>query len=94
MYKLLDVMKDIVHCGYGVFMKDLFIVFLTIVTWILIAVFQPHTAGLHQATVSIYCIGLLFCTTVLVSDWCIMNLAHGWLVSIRSIVGIIRGGKF
>ena len=34
------------------------------------------------------------CTTVVVSDKCIMNLAHGWLVSIQSIVGIIRGGKF
>ena len=31
---------------------------------------------------------------VVVSDWCIMNLAHGRLVSIQSIVGIIRGGKF
>ena len=31
-----------------------FIVCLTIVTLILIATFRPHTAGLHQAIVSIY----------------------------------------
>ena len=33
------------------------------------------------------------CTTVVVSDWCIMNLAHGLWVSIQRIVGIIRGGN-
>ena len=27
------------------------------------------------------------CTTLVVSDWCITNLAHGWWVSIQSIVG-------
>ena len=26
------------------------------------------------------------CTTVVVSDWCITNLAHGWSVSIQIIV--------
>ena len=26
------------------------------------------------------------CTTVVVSDWCITNLAHGWWVSIQIIV--------
>ena len=31
------------------------------------------------------------CTTVVVSDWCITNLAHGWWVSIQSIVGVVRG---
>ena len=31
---------------------------LTIVTWILIATFRPHTAGLHQAIVSIYWVEL------------------------------------
>ena len=31
------------------------------------------------------------CTTVVVSDWCITNLAHNWWVSIQSIVGIVRG---
>ena len=31
------------------------------------------------------------CTTVVVSDWCITNLAHDWWVSIQSIVGIVRG---
>ena len=30
------------------------------------------------------------CTIVVVSDWRIMNLAHGWWVSIQRIVGIIR----
>ena len=28
---------------------------------------------------------------MVVSDWCIKNLAHGWWVSIQSIVGIVRG---
>ena len=28
-------------------------------------------------------------TTVIVSDWCIMNLAHCWWVSIQNIVGIM-----
>ena len=32
------------------------------------------------------------CATVVVSDWCIMNIAHGWWVSIQNIVGIIRRG--
>ena len=27
------------------------------------------------------------CTTVVVIDWCITNLAHGWWVSVQSIVG-------
>ena len=27
------------------------------------------------------------CTTVVVSDWCITNLAHGWWISVQSIVG-------
>ena len=31
-----------------------FIVSLTIVTLILITMFRPHTAGLHQAIVSVY----------------------------------------
>ena len=30
-------------------------------------------------------------TAVVVSDWCITNLAHGWWVSIQNIVGIMRG---
>ena len=55
---------------------------LTIVNLILIATFRPHTAGFHQAIVSI----LIICNTVVVS-------AHGWLVSIQSIVGIVRGGN-
>ena len=33
------------------------------------------------------------CTTVVVSDWCITNLASGWWVSMQSNVGIIRGGN-
>ena len=32
-------------------------------------------------------------TTMVFSDWCITNLAHGWWVSIQRIVGIIRGGN-
>ena len=35
-----------------------FIVCLTIVTLILITTFRPHTAGLHQAIVSIHGVGL------------------------------------
>ena len=31
------------------------------------------------------------CTTVVVSDWCITNLVHGWWVSIQSTVGIVWG---
>ena len=34
------------------------------------------------------------CITVVVSDWCILNLACGWWVSIQRIVGIIRGGNW
>ena len=33
-------------------------------------------------------------TTLVVSDWCITNLAQGWWVSIQSIVGIFRGWWF
>ena len=36
------------------------------------------------------CVNLLsrtICNTVVVSDWCFTNLAHGWWVSIQSIVG-------
>ena len=31
--------------------------------------------------------------TVVVSDWCITNFAHGWWVSIQDTVGNIRGGN-
>ena len=33
------------------------------------------------------------CTVMVVCDWCITSLAHGWWVLIQSIVGIIRGGN-
>ena len=33
------------------------------------------------------------CITMVVSDWCILNLACGWWVSTQRIVGIIRGGN-
>ena len=33
------------------------------------------------------------CTTVVGSDWCFTNVAHGWWVSIQNIVGIIRRGN-
>ena len=36
----------------------------------------------------------IICNAVVVSDWCITNLAHGWWVSIQSIVGIVRGGNW
>ena len=52
-----------------------FIICLKTVTKILITTFQLHTAGLHQAIVS----------TMVVCDWCITNLAHGWQVSIQII---------
>ena len=62
-----------------------FIVCLTIVTSILIATFRLHTAG------SVDLLSRTICTTVVVSDWCISNLAHGWWVSSQSIIGIVRG---
>ena len=31
--------------------------------------------------------------TVVVSDWCITNFAHGWWVSIQDTVDNIRGGN-
>ena len=31
------------------------------------------------------------CTTIVVGDWCITNLAYGWRVLIKRTVGIIRG---
>ena len=46
------IIVDNVYKGFS------FIVCLTIVTLILIATFRPHTAGLHQAIVSIYWVGL------------------------------------
>ena len=45
------VMKDINLQGYEGF---IFIIFLTIVTLMLIAIFRLHTAGLHRAIMSIY----------------------------------------
>ena len=42
----------------SIFYKVWFDVCLTIVTLILIATFRPHTAGLHQAIMSIYWVGL------------------------------------
>ena len=42
-------------------------------------------------------VGLLsqtICTSVVVTDWCITNLAHGWWVSIQRILGIIRRGNW
>ena len=46
------IIVDNVYKGFS------FIVCLTIVTLMLIATFRPHTAGLHQAIVSIYWVGL------------------------------------
>ena len=53
-----------------------FIVCLTIVTLILIATFQLHTAGLHHAIESDL-LSWAICTTIVVSDWCITNLKLG-----------------
>ena len=47
----------------------------------------------HCRSSSGYSVDLLsrtICTTVVVSDWCITNLAHGWWISIQ---GIVRGGN-
>ena len=60
-----------------------FIVCLTIVTLILIATFRLHTAG-----DSVDLLSQTICITVVVSDLCITNVAHGWWVSIQSIVAI------
>ena len=46
------IIVDNVYKGFS------FIDYLTIVTLILITTFRPHTAGLHQAIVSIYWVGL------------------------------------
>ena len=62
----------------------------TCVTLILIAMFSTA----HWRSSSGDGVALLsrtICTTVVVSDWCITNLAHGWWVSIQSIVGTVRG---
>ena len=66
-----------------------FIVCLTIVTMILIATFRPHTAGLLSGDI-VDLLSRTVCATVVVSDWCITNHAHGWWVSIQSIVGVVR----
>ena len=50
----------IFHKGFS------FIVCLTIVTLILIAMFQPHTAGLHQVIVLIYWVKLFVLPCLLV----------------------------
>ena len=69
------------------------IVCATIVTLTLIATFRPYTAGFHQLIVSnsVNLLNRTICTTVVVRDWCITNVAHGWWVSIQSIVCIVRG---
>ena len=81
--------------GFTQHTRVLLIICLMIVTYILIATFQSCTAVLHQAIKSIYWVGLtVMYTTLVVSDWCITNLAQGWWVSIQSIVGIFRGWWF
>ena len=65
-----------------------FIVRLTIVTLIDRDV---STACRSSSGDSIDLLSRNICTAVVVSDWCITNLAHGWWVSIQSIVGIMRG---
>ena len=47
----------------------------------------------HQTLVlTIVLLSRTICTTLVVSDSWITNLAHEWWVSIQSVVGIIRGG--
>ena len=46
-----------------------------------------------SSRVSVDLLSRTICTTMVVSDWCITNLAHCWWVSIQSIVGITRGGN-
>ena len=65
-----------------------FIVRLTIVTLIDRDV---STACRSSSGDSIDLLSRNICTAVVVSDWCITNLAHGWWVLIQSIVGIMRG---
>ena len=50
------------------------------------------TASLHQAF-KVDLLSRTISTTMVVRDWCITILAHGWWVLIQSIVAIIRGGN-
>ena len=62
----------------------------TCVTLILIAMFSTaHWRSSSGDSVAL--LSRTICTTVVVSDWCITNLAHGWWVSIQSIVGTVTG---
>ena len=65
-----------------------FIVCLTIVTLIMIATFRAQHC-MPSSGDSLYLLSRTY-TTVVVSDWRITNLAHGWRVSIQSIVGIAK----
>ena len=67
------------------------IVCLTTVTLILIATFRSHTYCRSSSSDGVDLLSRTIYTTVVVSDWCIRKLAHGWWVSIQSIVGIVRG---
>ena len=71
------------------FIKGL-VYLLTIVLWLMIT-------RRFDSTLQVFIIDLLsriICTTVIVSDWCITNLAHGWEGSIQSIACIVRGGNW
>ena len=48
--------------------------------------FQLCTGGLHWSGDSVDLLSGTICTTVVVSDWYIMNLVQGWLVLIWSII--------
>ena len=62
----------------------------TCVTLILIAMFSTaHWRSSSGDSVAL--LSRTICTTVVVSDWCITNLSHGWWVSIQSIVGTVTG---
>ena len=63
-----------------------FIVCLTIVTLIMNATFGAQYCRSSSGD-SVDLLSRTY-TTVVLSDWCITNLAHGWRVSIQSSVGI------
>ena len=68
--------------------KFSFIVYLTIVTLIMIATLRAQHCRSSSGD-SLYLLSRTY-TTVVVSDWCITNLAHGWRVSIQIIVSIAK----
>ena len=79
-------MKDINQCG-NVYKEFSFIVCLTIVTLISIATFRPHTAGLHQAIVSIYRVKLF------VPLWLLVTGVSKFKIVKRTIILLPMGSR-